>query len=76
MQGFDPAYVDFSPGMLVLEAVIRDALAEGRSRVDFLRGREKYKYAWGAQDQPTFRVIVQKPALEHAALVDMTGNAA
>jgi CelD/BcsL family acetyltransferase involved in cellulose biosynthesis len=76
MQGFDPAYVDFSPGMLVLEAVIRDALAEGRSRVDFLRGREKYKYAWGAQDQPTFRVIVQKPALEHAALVGMTGNAA
>jgi CelD/BcsL family acetyltransferase involved in cellulose biosynthesis len=63
MQGFDPAYVDFSPGMLLLEAVIRDALREGRPVVDFLRGREKYKYAWGAQDQPTFRITVPKPAV-------------
>lgn len=63
MQGFDPAYLEFSPGMLVLEAVIRDAIREGRTGVDFLRGREEYKYSWGAQDQPTFRITVRKPAL-------------
>jgi CelD/BcsL family acetyltransferase involved in cellulose biosynthesis len=62
MQGFDPAYVDFSPGVLVLEAVMRDAIREGRPVVDFLRGREPYKYSWGAQDQPTFRMIIPKPA--------------
>lgn len=62
MQGFDPAYVEFSPGMLILEAVIRDAIRDGRSAVDFLRGREKYKYGWGAQDQPTFRIRIRKPA--------------
>jgi CelD/BcsL family acetyltransferase involved in cellulose biosynthesis len=62
MQGFDPAYVEFSPGMLILEAVIRDAVREGRTAVDFLRGREKYKYGWGAQDQPTFRIRIRKSA--------------
>lgn len=62
MQGFDPAYVEFSPGMLVLEAVIHDAIRDCRPRVDFLRGREKYKYGWGAQDAPTFQIRVRKSA--------------
>ncbi len=56
LQGFDTAYAEFSPGMLILEAVMRDAIREGKSRVDFLRGREAYKYSWGAQDEHTFRI--------------------
>lgn len=62
LQGFDPAYAAFSPGAQILAAVIDDALREGKNRVDFLRGREQYKYAWGARDQETFRICLRRRA--------------
>jgi CelD/BcsL family acetyltransferase involved in cellulose biosynthesis len=55
LQGFDPAFGDLSPGLLLLGAVIEDAVRRGLATLDFLRGREAYKYAWGARDEPTFR---------------------
>lgn len=64
LQGFDTAYSEFSPGMLLLERVVQDAAREGKSRVDFLRGREAYKYMWGAKDEQTYRIVVHKRALD------------
>ena len=55
LQGFDPDCERFSPGMQILGMVIEDAIAHGLASIDFLRGREGYKYGWGAKDQPTFR---------------------
>lgn len=40
--------------MLVGHAV-EAAIAEGMASADFLRGRETYKYLWGAEDTPTLR---------------------
>jgi CelD/BcsL family acetyltransferase involved in cellulose biosynthesis len=59
LQGFDPAYRWFSPGAQILAAVIEDAMRGGKTAVDFLRGRETYKYAWGGRDQETFRLCVR-----------------
>ena len=53
--GFDPVVERLSPGMLVVGFAIEDALAEGAVAVDFLRGQEPHKYAWGAVDTPTTR---------------------
>ena len=53
LQGFDPKYSFFSPGMQVIAAVIEDAIREGKRTVDFLRGAEPYKYSWGAGDRLT-----------------------
>ena len=39
------------PGTLLLGAVIEQAMREGRREIDFLRGAERYKYAWGAVDR-------------------------
>src|SRR5581483_3957721 len=64
LQGFDTAYSEFSPGMLLLERVVQDAAREGKSSVDFLRGRESYKYMWGAKDEQTYRIVVHKRALD------------
>lgn len=53
MSGFDAAYAFVSPGSLLLAAMLEQAIAEGRREANFLRGRESYKYAWGAVDQLT-----------------------
>jgi len=55
MQGFDSNHARLSPGVMVVGGVIEDLIGRGVKRVDFLRGREPYKYWWGAQDRETFR---------------------
>ena len=55
LQGFDPEFAWYSPGTQLIASVIEDALREGKQQLDFLRGREAYKYAWGATDSVTSR---------------------
>lgn len=57
--GMDPAARELSPGVTGTAAFIRDRLAAGRSRFDFLRGDEPYKYEWGARDEPIGRILVR-----------------
>jgi CelD/BcsL family acetyltransferase involved in cellulose biosynthesis len=52
---FDPEFEQVSPGSLLIAHALEQALAEGASAFDFLRGRESYKYLWGARDCPTHR---------------------
>jgi CelD/BcsL family acetyltransferase involved in cellulose biosynthesis len=54
LSGFNPALERLSPGMLLVGRAVEAAIAEGLAVADFLRGRERYKYFWGAEDQPTF----------------------
>lgn len=61
LSGFDPALERLSPGMLLVGRAIEAAIAEGFAVVDFLRGRERYKYFWGATDRPTFRRHLEPP---------------
>ena len=51
LSGYDVGQAFVSPGTLLLGAMLEQAQAEGRTEVHFLRGRESYKYAWGAQDR-------------------------
>jgi len=55
LSGFDPALAGLSLGSLVIDYAVRTAVAEGAAEFDFLRGRETYKYCWGAQDFLTYR---------------------
>lgn len=52
--GFDPEYHRLSPGKLMIAHAIEEAICEGACEFDFLRGREDYKYVWGAKDRFTF----------------------
>jgi CelD/BcsL family acetyltransferase involved in cellulose biosynthesis len=63
LQGFDPAYAEFSPGMQILGAVVEDAVKQGKGSVNFLRGRESYKYKWGARDELTYRLTLTRQVL-------------
>jgi CelD/BcsL family acetyltransferase involved in cellulose biosynthesis len=50
LTGFDPAFAFESPGVILLAHAITQAAHEGARKFHFLRGREPYKYEWGARD--------------------------
>lgn len=61
LSGFDPAFAEYSPGAQMLAGAIEHAIGEGARTIDFLRGRESYKYEWGAVDRPTYRRRLRRP---------------
>jgi CelD/BcsL family acetyltransferase involved in cellulose biosynthesis len=62
MCGLDPSCGDISPGTLCIDYMITCAWRAGARAVEFLRGRERYKYLWGAVDRGTFRRQIAAPA--------------
>jgi CelD/BcsL family acetyltransferase involved in cellulose biosynthesis len=52
--GFAPELSFLSPGALVIAHAIEEAVREGATEFDFLRGQEPYKYKWGAVDRPSW----------------------
>jgi CelD/BcsL family acetyltransferase involved in cellulose biosynthesis len=58
--GVDPEAASLSPGVLLVWSLVERALATGRTRLDFLRGDESYKYEWGARDEPIQRILVRR----------------
>lgn len=49
--GFDPAFAKESPGAILIGHAMSEALREAAGEFHFLRGREAYKYGWGAVDR-------------------------
>ncbi|MET0773105.1 MAG: GNAT family N-acetyltransferase, partial [Candidatus Limnocylindrales bacterium] len=58
--GMDPSARELSPGVTGTAAFLRDRMAGGCRRFDFLRGDEPYKYEWGAVDEPVWRILVTR----------------
>jgi CelD/BcsL family acetyltransferase involved in cellulose biosynthesis len=54
LSGFDPEFATISPGTLTLGRAIAQAIGEGAREFDFLRGRERFKYSWGARERPCY----------------------
>jgi CelD/BcsL family acetyltransferase involved in cellulose biosynthesis len=60
LTGLDPAFAYESPGVTIVAHAIEQALAEGAREFHFLRGREAYKYRWGAVDRWNRRLSVRR----------------
>jgi CelD/BcsL family acetyltransferase involved in cellulose biosynthesis len=60
--GFDPEFRRLSPGNVLVAHAIHEAIKEGATQFDFLRGDEAYKYRWGARDETTWRRLIFKLA--------------
>jgi CelD/BcsL family acetyltransferase involved in cellulose biosynthesis len=58
--GLDPEALGLSPGVVGTAAYLRDRIAAGDTRFDFLRGDEAYKYEWGAVDEHICRLLVER----------------
>jgi CelD/BcsL family acetyltransferase involved in cellulose biosynthesis len=56
--GYDPAHRAANPGLVLIARCIEDALAEGVTEYDFLRGTERYKYDLGGVDRVVHRLTV------------------
>jgi len=58
--GVDPDARDLSPGVVMVACYVKQAIERGARRLDFMRGNEPYKYAWGAVDEPIDRLLVRR----------------
>jgi CelD/BcsL family acetyltransferase involved in cellulose biosynthesis len=55
---FDRDFAWYSPGIFLFDHCIQEAISTGKKSADFLRGREEYKYYFGARDSKIFRLIL------------------
>jgi CelD/BcsL family acetyltransferase involved in cellulose biosynthesis len=55
---FNKDFARYSPGLFLFNHCIKQAISEGKRKADFLRGRERYKYYFGAEDSKIFRLIL------------------
>ncbi len=58
--GFDPDLSAFSVGLISKVLCLRAAIDEGKRQLDFMRGREPYKYHLGAHDVEIFRCRIRR----------------
>ena len=55
---FDRDFAWYSPGIFLFDHCIQEAISTGKKIADFLRGREEYKYYFGAKDSKIFRLVL------------------
>jgi CelD/BcsL family acetyltransferase involved in cellulose biosynthesis len=58
--GFHPDHASLAPGLVLLGAMIEDAIARGKRRFDFLRGEERYKYEFGPTSEDVYAIRVAR----------------
>ncbi len=56
--GFDPAWSNYSPGLVILGKAIEFAIQQGYRIFDFMRGGEAYKKNWGTIDRYIYLITV------------------
>ena len=56
---YDPAAAGASPGVVLVDLLVRRAITEGLCRFDFLKGDEAYKLRLGGRPRPLF--VVEGP---------------
>lgn len=59
--GYNPEYGYYSVGLLLNALCLREAIEQGKSYFDFLRGPEPYKYHLGGRNRTIYRMVVSKP---------------
>ena len=58
--GFDPNYGYYSVGLLLKALCMKDAIEEGMTYFDFLRGPEPYKYDLGGRNKTLYKMVVRR----------------
>ena len=61
--GYDPSYRRYSPGNLLMQAVIHDCCVTGMHRVELNGDADAYKFAWAATVHERKRLVAFAPTL-------------
>jgi CelD/BcsL family acetyltransferase involved in cellulose biosynthesis len=59
---YDKTYAWYTPGLYLFHHRLSKAISEGKRKADFLRGREKYKYYFGAKDSKILNLVLTSGA--------------
>jgi CelD/BcsL family acetyltransferase involved in cellulose biosynthesis len=59
--GYDPDLSGLAVGIVSKALCLQEAIEAKRTRFDFLRGHEAYKYDLGGRDQQVCRVLLRCP---------------
>jgi len=65
--GFAPEFASLGLGRMIIDHILRAAVAEGATKFDFLRGQEEYKLRWGGKVVPQYRLRSQHLSRERSA---------
>lgn len=72
LNGVDPAHAAIGLGTVLIGGLVESALAEGARELDFLRGAEPYKFAWGASNRLLLRLDYPHPSIGRLGARDGT----
>ena len=61
--GIDPLFENLSPGWVLLSKLIQQAILDGKSVFDFMRGNEEYKYQFGGIDSHVVQLKISKKVI-------------
>jgi len=56
--GFDDSYQNFSPGSILMEHCLQDAIKDGLKEFHYLRGNEEYKLKWTKDAKKTKTILI------------------
>lgn len=73
--GFAPEFARYSPGTLLIARAIRQAITEGHTEFDFLRGAEAYKYRWLPGERISRHLLLPRSRRGNATLPGHAGAA-
>jgi CelD/BcsL family acetyltransferase involved in cellulose biosynthesis len=65
--GYDPAWADRSPGIVLLSEVIREAHMQGCAEFNFLQGDEPFKWTWTRKKRTLNNWAFYRPGVAGAA---------
>ena len=58
--GYNPEYSYYSVGLLLHALCLRDAISQGLTHFDFLRGPEPYKHHLGGQQRNLYQMVIKR----------------
>jgi CelD/BcsL family acetyltransferase involved in cellulose biosynthesis len=58
--GYDTQYSHYAVGLMSKALLLQDAIEQGRTAVDFMRGDESYKYDLGGRDRKVYRLVLSR----------------
>lgn len=70
--GWDPVFSRYSPGVVLMSNVIKDAIEMRKRYFDFLRGDEPYKFKWTTDYRSTISVLLSPNTSNRALLKSLT----